>query len=134
MSRFQLARFEINGRVAHIQVLQGVVKLTVAVSNRVPKLEAAAEWKTASTEVFGIAIEDPALREYASQSVTVGDLVMVAGRLASTQFSSGQATRPASGLKLLVTELVCVPKRQADRLDAIPPVSIDTAVQSTPPF
>lgn len=134
MSRFQGAQFEINGRVAHLQVLQAVVKLTVAVSNQLPNGQDPAGWKPTSTEVFGVSVEDPGLRDYASQSVAIGDLVMIRGRLASTHFSSSQVTKPASGLRLLVTHIVCVPKRQADRLDAIPPAALNATVQSGPPF
>jgi hypothetical protein len=87
-----------------------------------------------STEVFGLTLEDPGLREYASQSIAVGDLVMVAGRLGSTHFNSGQPTKAASGLKMVVTSIVSIAKRQADRLDAMPPPNLEAAAQGTPPF
>lgn len=134
MSRFQSAGFEISGRVAHIQTLQAVVKLTVAVSNRTASLEGPGTWKPTTTEVFGISIEDPGLRDYATQSVAVGDLVIVKGKLSSTHFSSGQATKPSSGLRLVVTSIVAIPKRQADRLDTIPPFADEIARSGTPPF
>lgn len=103
MSRFQSADFEISGRVAHLQELQAVVKLTVAVSNRIPTSDAPSMWKATSTEVFGLSIEDPGLRDYTMQSVAIGDLVIIKGKLASTHFSSGQPMKPASGLRLVVT-------------------------------
>lgn len=134
MSRFQTADFEISGRVAHMQALQAVVKLTVAVSNRVAGSDGPNAWKPTSTEVFGVSIEDPGLRDYATQSVTVGDLVIIKGKLSSTHFSSGQAPKPSSGLRLVVTSIVAIPKRQADRLDTIPPITTETPRGATPPF
>ncbi|PZR95174.1 MAG: hypothetical protein DI537_05160 [Stutzerimonas stutzeri] len=121
MSRFQFASFELAGRVAHMQALQGVTKLTVAVSTRSPSPEDEDRWAPADTAIFGLTVEDPGLREYAAASVVVGDLVMLKGRLSSTHFTSAHPSKPASGLRLIVTSLVAVPKRQADRLDAIPP-------------
>jgi hypothetical protein len=134
MSRFQSASFEISGRVAHMQALQTVVKLTVAVSNRIPSGEASNTWKPTGTAVFGLTVEDPALREYVTQSVAIGDLVLIKGNLSSTHFSGAQSPKPSSGIRLVVTHLVAVPKRQADRLDIIPPIAANTASSGEPAF
>ncbi|MFC5508760.1 hypothetical protein [Bosea massiliensis] len=134
MSRFQSASFEINGRVAHMQPLQTVVKLTVAVSNRTSSGEAPSTWKAAGTAVFGLSVEDPGLREYVTQFVAIGDLVLIKGNLSSTHFNGAQSPKPSSGIRLVVTHIVAVPKRQADRLDAIPPVAADAASSGEPSF
>lgn len=134
MSRFQSASFEINGRVAHMQALQTVVKLTVAVSNRISSGDGANTWKATGTAVFGLSIEDPGLREYVTQSIAIGDLVLIKGNLSSTHFNGAQSPKPSSGIRLVVTSIVAVPKRQADRLDAIPPVAAEAASSSEPAF
>lgn len=134
MTRYQGSSFAIDGRIAQMQPLDGVTKLAISVLSREPAADRPGGWKTLKTDVFGLSVEDADLRDYLAQSAAIGDLIKLEGVLSSTAFSSDNAPKAAAGIKFHVTKILCIPKRQADRLDGISPPLSKTPSGGTPPF